>query len=55
MIFDINLQANNEYNDSAIDYCYFVSVNSLVSIYKENMHQFLTNLFCPSKQLKEII
>ena len=67
MIFNIYLQVNNEYSDSAIDYTctntksewitiilFLLTVFS-VFIYNENMHQFLTNLLWASKQLKEII
>ena len=62
MIFNIYLQVNNEYIDSAIDKTCkykvrincnnFASVESLLSIYNESMCQFLTNL-CSSKQLKK--
>ena len=65
MIFNIYLQVNSEYCDSAIDltctckvrinYNSVVSVDSLLSIYNENMHQFLTSLLWATKQFKEII
>ena len=61
MIFNIYLQLSNEYSDSAIDWTLkhkvrincnnFVSVDSLLSIYNEKMHQFLANLWA-SKQSK---
>ena len=51
-------------SDSAIDWTCkykvrmncskFVSIDSLLSIYNENMHQFLTNLLWASKELKII-
>ena len=67
MIFNIYLQVNDEYTDSAIDYTCaikckvrmncnnFISIDNLLSIYNGNMHHFLTKCFCASKQLKEII
>ena len=49
MIFNIYLQVNNEYSDSAIDqtckYKIRINCNSFVSVdslYNENLHQFLT-------------
>ena len=63
MIFNIYLHVSNEYSDSAIDQTCkykvrincnnFISVDSLLSIYNENMHQFLTNLLSATKQLEK--